>query len=139
VAVFVGYQMLLPTLIVGLYGASRALEGVGGFQLLYFFYLLVTRPYYLGVQNVLLIVSQLVGPFFTGLLIAEQYVSLSEQHVTYAVLAVEGLLAGVCLLALLRLYLHFKNNARAFKRLHKEEERKQCKNNLSKREFQKQQ
>jgi hypothetical protein len=139
VAVFVGYQMLLPILILGLYGVNQGLEVLGSFQLLYFFYLLVARPYYLGVQNVLLVVNQLVGLLFTCLLIVEQYVSLSEQSISYAVLAVEGLLVGVGLLAFMRLYLHFKGNAKAFRKLHKEEERKQGKGSFSKKEFQNQQ
>jgi hypothetical protein len=78
VAVLVGYQMWLPILIVGLYGIGRGLEVVAGIQLLYLLYLLAARPYYIGVQNVLLIICQLVGPLFTGLLIAEQYIPLSE-------------------------------------------------------------
>jgi hypothetical protein len=77
VPVFVGYQMFLPTLIIGLYGFSYSLEILGGAQLLYAFYLIIARPYFLLSQNVLLVISQLTPLFFTGLLIISNYTTIS--------------------------------------------------------------
>jgi hypothetical protein len=110
VSVFLGYQMLLPIFLIGLYGISHSLEVVGGLQLIYTLYLVIARPYFLKVQNVLLILCQIGGLAFTGLLISDQYLYISEQNMTYTVIVVEGLLAGVSIIAFVRLYLHSKHN-----------------------------
>jgi hypothetical protein len=80
--------------------------------------MLIVRPYYLKSQNVLLVICLAIGILFTALLIAEQYISISDSYMSYAVAAMEGLLVLVNILAFARLYIHSKHNERAFKILH---------------------
>lgn len=87
-------------------------------QAVYVVVLIVLRPYFMSFQNVLLVICQFVSLSFTCFLAILDHVSLSDTITTYAVLAFEGLLALVGVIALVRLYLHVKKNEKAFKKFH---------------------
>jgi cysteine-rich repeat protein len=139
VSVFLTYQMLLGVLFIGLYSISYALEAIAGVQALFLLYLLLARPYFLLSQNVLLILGQLVGLFFTGMLVLSQFIKLSDQTMGYLVVGELVLLAVAGVTGMVRLYIHGKFNARAFKLLHQEEDRLKGKDTFSKKEFKKRQ
>lgn len=131
--------MLLAILAIGVDGFSYGLETVAGIQTLYVIILLVMRPYFVSVQNVLLIICQFIGLGFTVFLVMLNYIELSDNNVSYAVVAFEGLLSAVGLIGLLRLYLHSKLNEKAFKLMHQEEDKLKGKDTFTKKEFKKQQ
>jgi hypothetical protein len=139
VTVFLAYHMVIVTLIIGMYGVDYALEAVGGVQLAYIVLMIGMRPYYMKSQNVLLVICQIIGLLFTGVLIMTQYISISDLYMCYAVLASEGLLLIGGLLALVRMYIHSKHNERAFKLLHDEEDRLKGKDTFTRNEFKKHQ
>jgi hypothetical protein len=138
VSVFGAYQMLLPVLLIGLAGFSPSLEIVGSLQLAYTLYLIVVRPYFLKSQNLLLVLSQSGSLAFTGLLVAEKFIVLSEQTMTYAVIGAEGLLSMVSLIGFLRLLIHRKFNERVFKQRQLKEDNLAGKDGFSKEEYERQ-
>ena len=126
-------------MIVGLYNRSYALEFIAGAQAVYIVILIVVRRYFLKPQNVLLIICQFIGIIFTALLIANQYLTISDKYMSYAVIAYEGLLILAAIFAFVRFYLHSKNNEKAWKVYHEEEDRLKGKDTFTKNEFKKQQ
>ena len=120
VTVFLVYHMVIAILIIGMYSISYALEVVGAVQLIYIILLLIVRPYYLKSQNILLIISQIIGFSFTALLIINQYITISDKYMSYIIVGYEILLIVVGVLAIVRIYLHSSSNERAFKLLREE-------------------
>lgn len=120
VSLFLVYHLMMVFLIIGLHGSSFGLELIAAVQLLYVIVLIIVRPYYLTVQNVLLIICEVLGFGFSAFLVAVKYVSLVEEVVGYVVVTFEGLLCLVAVLALIRMYLHSKFNEKAFKLMHEE-------------------
>lgn len=136
---FVFFQMLLGLLVIGAENLSFGLELVAGVQTVYVVALIAMGPYYVSIQNVLLIICQFVGLAFTIFLTLLKYMSLSDTNVDYAVIGFEGLLVAVGAIGMIRLFLHSKLNAKAFKLMHEEEDRLKGKDTFSKKEFKKQQ
>lgn len=102
-------------------------------QLIYLIALIVIRPYFLGVQNLLLIISQFAGLGFTTWLILSDFIAMNNNMLMHqAMLGYEGLLLLVGIMAIVRLVLHFKDNEKAFKLMHQEEDRLKGKDSFSK-------
>jgi hypothetical protein len=64
---------------------------------------------------------------------------MSNEILHYIMMGYEGLLVVVGIIAMVRMYLHFKDNDKAFKLMHQEEDRLKAKDSFSKTEFKKQQ
>lgn len=112
---------------------------IAGFQLIYVILLIAMRPYFLTVQNVLLIICQIIGLMFSIWLVLSDFILMSNAILHYIMLVYEGMLAVVGIIAIVRMYLHFKDNDKAFKLMHQEEDRLKGKDSFSKTEFKKQQ
>lgn len=138
-AILIFFQMGLATCIVGLEGLQYALEVLTAVQAIYVVLLIVVKPYLLTAQNVLLVICQCVSLAFCCFLTLINYISLEDSITTYAVLAFEGLLTAVGVIALVRLFYHSKFNEKEFKRLRMEEDKLKGKDVFSKKEYQKQQ
>ena len=91
---------------------------LAGIQLAYLLMLALMRPYYLSSQNILLIGCLLVGVAFTGMLVVDQYVVVSDGVKSYAVIGFMALLVVVNIVAVVRMVIHCKHNELAFRLMH---------------------
>lgn len=66
--------MLLALLVIGVESFSYGLEVMAAIQTIYVVVLVVMRPYFVSVQNVLLIICQFIGLGFTAFLVILKYV-----------------------------------------------------------------
>ena len=139
ISVFLGYHILISLLIIALPGVPYGKCIIAGFQFIYIIILIVMKPYFLTVQNVLLIICEIIGLLFSVLLIVSEFIFISNSTLHKIMIAYESLLALVGIIATVRMYLHFKDNDKAFKLMHQEEDRMKGKDSFSKAEFQKQQ
>jgi len=124
--------MLISVLLVALPQVSFGKLVIAVIQLAYAILLIVVKPYFLQVQNVLLIISQFIGLGFTFWTIVSDYVYLNDKIQNFIMMGYEGLLILVGILAIVRLVLHFKENEKAFKMMHQEEDRLKGKDLFSK-------
>jgi hypothetical protein len=120
-------------LIIGLYGITYGLYVVAGVQLIYLVILIVQWPYFVSVQNILLLISQIICVLFTALLVVTKFIALSNAIMNYIMIGYEALLIGVGLISIARMYMHYKGNEKAFKLLHEEEDRLKGKDGFSKK------
>lgn len=139
ISFFLGYHMLISLLIIALPGLPYGKCIIAAFQFIYILILIVIKPYFLNVQNVLLIICEIIGFMFNIWLIVSDFVYISNATLHKIMVAYESLLAVVGVIAIVRIYLHFKDNDKAFKLMHQEEDRMKGKDSFSKTEFQKQQ
>ncbi len=130
---------MISLLIIALPGVPYGKCIIAGFQFIYIIILIVIKPYFLNVQNVLLIICEIIGLFFNIWLIVSEFVSMNNATLHYIMIGYECLLAAVGIIATVRMYLHFKDNDKAFKLMHQEEDKIKAKDSFSKTEFQKQQ
>lgn len=139
ISIFLGYHILISLLIIAMPGVPYGKCIIAGFQFIYIIILICIKPYFLTVQNVLLIICEIIGLLFSVWLIVSEFIFISNSTLHKIMIAYESLLALVGIIATVRMYLHFKDNDRAFKLKHQEEDRMKAKDSFSKTEFQKQQ
>ena len=120
VSVFLIYHVLMSLLMAGLPQASFGKFIIAACQLIYIVFLIYAKPYFLKVQNVLLIISQFAGFGFTVWIIISDFVSMDNLLLHQVMLGYEGLLSVVGVMAIIRLFKHFKDNEKAFKLMHQE-------------------
>lgn len=126
-------------LTIGLDDVPYGTVIISAVQIGYTVLIIIYRPYLVKAQNVLLIITLVVGNLFSVLLAILQFISISNQTLNYVMIGYEVVLVGVSVIAVLRMLLHFKGNERAFKLMKEEEDRLKGKDGFSKTEFKKQQ
>ena len=115
VTIFLGYHLLLVFLTIGLGDAPYGTVVMCAVQVGYTVLIIVYRPYLVKAQNVLLVITLVVGNLFSVLLALLPFISIANQILDYVLIGYEVLLVGVSVIAVLRMLLHFKGNERAFK------------------------
>jgi hypothetical protein len=87
---------------------------LAGVQLIHLIVLIGYRPYFLGMQNVCIIINQIVVLSFSGLLILNDMMNSLHPYRGYVMVGIEALLVIVDGLAIARIYVHAAYNQKAF-------------------------
>lgn len=115
--IFLIYSTVITLLSVGGAISSNGKYVIAAVELGYLIFLIIYKPYYLNMHNIVLIVNQSIVIIYTSLMILNDFIGSLSQYRGYIMIGVDLLLGVVNVLGFIRLYVHFKYNAKAFEKM----------------------
>ena len=90
---------------------------IAAVELAYLIFIIIYKPYYLNMHNIVLIVNQSIVILFTALIVLNDFIGALSQYRGYIMIAIDLLLGVVNVLGFVRLFVHHKYNAKAFEKM----------------------
>lgn len=113
--IFLVYYVVTSTITVS--SGPLGKYALAGVEFIHLIVLIAYRPYFLGMQNVCIIINQIVVLSFSALLILNDAMTFLHPFRGYVMIGMEALLLIVGGLAIARIYVHAAYNQKAFEKV----------------------